>query len=346
MRVFKLSEMEIAKVALVKFPANRRRFLLMKNEELEPVSKPGLDETENEFRYRLKEPDAYSTCRRKAIQEESPKVDAVFCQRKDNADTWEIQALRFPKSEGWTKDKAQSWVDSHKDIGKQGQGQGDERNQTGGTDTCVCPKCGWETEHERGTPCNQLKCEKCGAVMTGKGTAGSTETKTRKSRILLSRKGGEKMSDEVLKTVSEDELTPILTALSKATAELTEMLSVSEDKDKKGDGEDKGKETEVEKKSVSISAANKTKIEAVIDALKKAATALSELLSGSEGGQKKEPPDSEKKEEAKKGEGLDPKVQAEIDALVQKAQGLVTADKLEELLKKTAEEIKKALTEK
>jgi ferredoxin len=31
---------------------------------------------------------------------------------------------------------------------------------------CVCPSCGERTPHQLGSPCYQLKCPKCGAVMT------------------------------------------------------------------------------------------------------------------------------------------------------------------------------------
>ena len=49
----------------------------------------------------------------------------------------------------------------------EGQGQGDDPQADGGTDTCTCPECGHETEHERGTPCNETDCPECGAMMTG-----------------------------------------------------------------------------------------------------------------------------------------------------------------------------------
>jgi uncharacterized protein len=26
---------------------------------------------------------------------------------------------------------------------------------------CLCPKCGYEMAHERGTPCDNIKCPKC-----------------------------------------------------------------------------------------------------------------------------------------------------------------------------------------
>ena len=31
---------------------------------------------------------------------------------------------------------------------------------------CVCPNCGEKASHERGTPCFEVKCPKCGTPMT------------------------------------------------------------------------------------------------------------------------------------------------------------------------------------
>ncbi|RLF25600.1 MAG: hypothetical protein DRN01_06200 [Thermoplasmata archaeon] len=31
---------------------------------------------------------------------------------------------------------------------------------------CVCPKCGTRAPHQRGIPCYQQKCPKCGSPMT------------------------------------------------------------------------------------------------------------------------------------------------------------------------------------
>ncbi|GEM_PF-3446920 len=55
---------------------------------------------------------------------------------------------------------------------KEMQGKGTGPEGSGGADTCICPECGNEASHERGTPCNQSKCSKCGASMTGKGAPG------------------------------------------------------------------------------------------------------------------------------------------------------------------------------
>lgn len=50
----------------------------------------------------------------------------------------------------------------------EGQGAGGPKQGDAGAETCVCPKCGHELEHERGTPCNELKCPECGTPMEGK----------------------------------------------------------------------------------------------------------------------------------------------------------------------------------
>ena len=49
-----------------------------------------------------------------------------------------------------------------------GQGRGRQPNGFGlGPDgECVCPKCEEKTPHQRGVPCYEHKCPKCGALMT------------------------------------------------------------------------------------------------------------------------------------------------------------------------------------
>ena len=57
--------------------------------------------------------------------------------------------------------------------GGRGQGLGGGRGPGlgGGTaagpeGTCVCPQCAAKLAHQRGVPCSEQKCPKCGAVMT------------------------------------------------------------------------------------------------------------------------------------------------------------------------------------
>lgn len=47
----------------------------------------------------------------------------------------------------------------------QGQGVGKPKQGTGGVDSCKCPECSHVIKHERGTPCVDIKCPKCGANM-------------------------------------------------------------------------------------------------------------------------------------------------------------------------------------
>jgi predicted Fe-Mo cluster-binding NifX family protein len=51
-------------------------------------------------------------------------------------------------------------------VGGQGRGRfaGTIAPRAGGT--CVCPKCGNHEPHERGVPCLQKQCPKCGTAMT------------------------------------------------------------------------------------------------------------------------------------------------------------------------------------
>lgn len=47
----------------------------------------------------------------------------------------------------------------------QGQGVGKPKQGAGGRDMCQCPECGQVEKHERGIPCVDQKCSKCGANM-------------------------------------------------------------------------------------------------------------------------------------------------------------------------------------
>jgi predicted Fe-Mo cluster-binding NifX family protein len=50
--------------------------------------------------------------------------------------------------------------------GGQGRGRMGGPSQGGALGTCICPKCEYREPHERGMPCTQKQCPKCGAAMT------------------------------------------------------------------------------------------------------------------------------------------------------------------------------------
>lgn len=43
------------------------------------------------------------------------------------------------------------------------------KNRMGPGGFCVCPKCNYKSPHQRGTPCQEMKCPKCGAKMVREG---------------------------------------------------------------------------------------------------------------------------------------------------------------------------------
>ena len=49
----------------------------------------------------------------------------------------------------------------------EGKGVGGPPQGDGGADKCVCPICNVTVPHEKGVPCNQKNCPKCGKPMTG-----------------------------------------------------------------------------------------------------------------------------------------------------------------------------------
>lgn len=52
------------------------------------------------------------------------------------------------------------------DSSGKGRGMGGGRKAQGPGGNCVCPNCGHKIPHERGKPCFETRCEKCGMMMT------------------------------------------------------------------------------------------------------------------------------------------------------------------------------------
>ena len=55
-------------------------------------------------------------------------------------------------------------------TGPMGQGRGLGRGSSSGfsggsEEFCVCPSCGEKISHQRGFPCNNMNCPKCGTNM-------------------------------------------------------------------------------------------------------------------------------------------------------------------------------------
>jgi len=76
------------------------------------------EETENEIRHRVREPELFEKFRYITLKADKPKVRAVLGKLKNEDNEWKIQSLRFSKPEGWTMAKAKAWVKAHPDVTK------------------------------------------------------------------------------------------------------------------------------------------------------------------------------------------------------------------------------------
>ena len=95
-------------------------------------------------------------------------ITALYCGKIKKIRTYQFDK----KKKAWTMASAKAWVKEHKEKTEkalgEGMGVGGDRQGVGGAELCICPKCGYEEEHERGEPCNKIKCPECGMPMIGK----------------------------------------------------------------------------------------------------------------------------------------------------------------------------------
>jgi len=104
----------------------------------------------------------------------SPAEARAWLKEHDYPDNLEEASGEEEKKEEVVEEKKEEVVEEKKEevveekARGEGQGVGGPRQGDGGTDTCVCPECGKETAHDRGTPCSEQKCPECGATMQGK----------------------------------------------------------------------------------------------------------------------------------------------------------------------------------
>lgn len=175
----RLHDMVVESVDLVDRPANLKRFLIVKRED-----KMGNTNGENSDL--------------ETVGVADPESGAQPDPAATGAATGDAGADTGAAATGDTKPKPVAKEgDAEDDAAKargEGQGVGGSRQGDGGASVCVCPKCGEEIEHSRGTPCAEAKCPKCGASMVGKGdVAKAIPTPVRDAVVKTLREAGERL---------------------------------------------------------------------------------------------------------------------------------------------------------
>ena len=99
----------------------------------------------------------------------------------------ETQILhKLDYNEGKKIDKLSKKKAVKEERGK-GLGVGGERQVDGGADICICPNaCGYEIEHTKGIPCNEMRCPTCDILLIGKNIEQKEEKTMKFNKNLLS----------------------------------------------------------------------------------------------------------------------------------------------------------------
>jgi hypothetical protein len=112
---------EILKIASDIFETKKQEGQREEGSPEEIIEQKKWEETENEIRHRVKDPGLFSKFRYISIKKDKPRVFAVLGKWKNpptEGSAWAIQALRFPKVDGWTMSSAKEWVSKHPDVVK------------------------------------------------------------------------------------------------------------------------------------------------------------------------------------------------------------------------------------
>jgi len=105
----------------------------------------------------------YDLIRMSRRQDAIEKIAEAFSQ--DIADNFRSQPVKT--FSGMSSPEKNLFIEKTSELGK-GMGVGGPRQMVGGASKCVCPSCGHTQTHDRGTPCADVSCEKCGTKMQGK----------------------------------------------------------------------------------------------------------------------------------------------------------------------------------
>jgi len=83
----------------------------------EVLARPGIEETENEYRVRVRDPGDFQedSFRRITLKRTRPRIFGIVGRLKGK-ETMTLQALRFPKADGWTRPRVEAWVKSHPEV--------------------------------------------------------------------------------------------------------------------------------------------------------------------------------------------------------------------------------------
>ena len=75
------------------------------------------EESDTEIMHQLMDSSLCSKFRSFMMKKTKPRIRGIMGMMKEDK-TWKLQALRFPKEDGWTMEDAKAWVKEHPDLGK------------------------------------------------------------------------------------------------------------------------------------------------------------------------------------------------------------------------------------